>query len=96
MRPLFPDVFINYYKTGHNRAGWSQSSAVSRYFSPFDLLSCSSEPPRSRASFPGLLERSQAWASSGPLGPQKAPPNPAACTQLIFLVATLLTAPPTD
>lgn len=48
------------------------------------------------ASFPGLLERSQAWASSGLLGPPKAPPNPAACPQLIFLVATLLTAPPTD
>lgn len=27
---------------------------------------------------------------------QKDPPNPAACSQLIFLVATLLTAPPTD
>lgn len=26
----------------------------------------------------------------------KAPPNPAACPQLIFLVATLFTAPPTD
>lgn len=30
-----------------------------------------------------------AWAT-------KAPPNPGACPQLIFLVATLLTAPPTD
>lgn len=31
-----------------------------------------------------------------PAWPPKAPPNPAACPQLIFLVATLLTAPPTD
>lgn len=31
-----------------------------------------------------------------PAWPQKAPPDPAPCTQLIFPVATLLTAPPTD
>lgn len=48
------------------------------------------------ASFPGLHERSQAWAPLGLLGPQKSLPNPDARPQLIFRVATLLTAPPAD
>ena len=59
----------------------------------------SSEPPPSCA--PACLISWSAWKITS-LGlfkhawPQKAPSNPAACPQLIFLVATLLTAPPTD
>lgn len=67
--------------------------------SPCDLPPCSSEPQYIRS--PVCLISWPAWkiTSLGLFWPawlHKAPPNPAACPQLIFLLATLLTAPPTD
>lgn len=67
--------------------------------SSLDLPRCYSEPLYIHA--PACFISWPAWkiTSLGLFWPacfHKAPPNPAACPQLIFLVATLLTAPPTD
>ncbi|GAA6110644.1 uncharacterized [Tachysurus ichikawai] len=48
----------------------------------------------SAINFQSVVERSEAFPTKLPSPHHKAPRNPAACLQLIFPVATLLTPPP--